>query len=88
MLKYAVPLLIVLGLAGCAHRADPVALQKAVDLLDQAVLDGNKAPESALNAYEALYAKYRTDPIAIGGYVDALRRTGRQQGGDPVAPAY
>lgn len=77
MTKRLLSLLAVLLLAACATKVDQVALQRAVNNLDNAVLSGNKAPESALDAYKALYKKYPNDPIAVSGYADALRRIGR-----------
>jgi Flp pilus assembly protein TadD len=73
MSRFLSSVLIALFLVGCAT-GNEVRLQKAVDNLDNAVLTGRKAPESALDAYEALYKKYPSNPITIGAYADALRR--------------
>jgi Flp pilus assembly protein TadD len=66
-------------LSACATSGNREAIQNAVDSLDMAVFEGTKAPETALDAYRALYKKYPRNAIAVAAYADALRRGGNPQ---------
>ena len=79
MKRPVLSLLVCLALAACGglDSAGRSRLQAAVDGLDTAVFNGNKTPEIVLGSYESLYKKYPQEPIAVGAYVDALRRVGQ-----------